>query len=218
MLDWNKIDTVFLDMDGTLLDLHYDNYFWLHYLPERYAQIKGLSPTETQQRLHQMYEQHHGTLNWYCLDFWANTLDVDIYALKKEVADRVSYRPNAREFLQILNERGYDIAIVTNAHRQSLQVKLDETDLARWVPEMISSHDFQLPKEDPAFWQALQAQRHYDPERTVFFDDNEAVLKTAQASGIVHLVSIAKPDSQKPIRETSEFPLLHDFQDVFPFA
>lgn len=218
MLDWNKIDTVFLDMDGTLLDLHYDNYFWLDHLPARYAELKGLSPAETQTRLHQMYQEHHGTLNWYCLDFWADTLDVDIFSLKKEVADRVAYRPNARAFLQALKDHNYDVALVTNAHRQSLQVKLDETDLSDLISEMISSHDFQIPKEDLAFWQALQGQRHYDPARTVFFDDNEAVLKTAQESGIAHLVSIAKPDSQKPLRDDSEFILLHDFQDVFPIS
>ena len=26
MINWQQIDTVFLDMDGTLLDLHFDNY------------------------------------------------------------------------------------------------------------------------------------------------------------------------------------------------
>ena len=27
MLAWDEIDTVLLDMDGTLLDLHFDNHF-----------------------------------------------------------------------------------------------------------------------------------------------------------------------------------------------
>ncbi|HBT55971.1 MAG TPA: haloacid dehalogenase, partial [Pseudomonas sp.] len=33
MLNWNAIDTVLLDMDGTLLDLHFDNHFWLEHMP-----------------------------------------------------------------------------------------------------------------------------------------------------------------------------------------
>ena len=33
MLNWSKIDTVLLDMDGTLLDLHYDSHFWLNVIP-----------------------------------------------------------------------------------------------------------------------------------------------------------------------------------------
>ena len=39
MLDWQDIHTVLLDMDGTLLDLHFDNHFWLEHLPKRYAAI-----------------------------------------------------------------------------------------------------------------------------------------------------------------------------------
>ncbi|HNG60363.1 MAG TPA: haloacid dehalogenase, partial [Cellvibrionaceae bacterium] len=37
MIPWQAIDTLLLDMDGTLLDLHYDNYFWLEYLPRAFA-------------------------------------------------------------------------------------------------------------------------------------------------------------------------------------
>jgi 5'-nucleotidase len=33
-LDWNNIDTVLLDMDGTLLDLAFDSQFWLQDVPQ----------------------------------------------------------------------------------------------------------------------------------------------------------------------------------------
>ena len=42
MIDWNAIDTVLFDMDGTLLDLYYDNYFWHEYLPERWGAHNGM--------------------------------------------------------------------------------------------------------------------------------------------------------------------------------
>ena len=38
MIDWNAINTVLLDMDGTILDLHFDNYFWKEYVPQKYAE------------------------------------------------------------------------------------------------------------------------------------------------------------------------------------
>ena len=38
MINWKNIDTVLLDMDGTLLDLHFDNHFWQTFVPLRYAQ------------------------------------------------------------------------------------------------------------------------------------------------------------------------------------
>lgn len=216
MIDWNQIDTVFLDMDGTLLDLHYDNYFWLNHLPQRYAELKARDIDDVRVELHQMIQAHHGTLNWYCLDFWERELDIDLMALKHEVAERIAYRPNAKRFLQAVRASNRENVIVTNAHQGSIDIKFQYTDLKMHVDEVISSHQFQIPKEDAGFWQALQAHKPFDPERTVFIDDNESVLAAAKAVGIKHLVSIAEPDSQKQAREHSEFALLRDFDEVLP--
>jgi hypothetical protein len=49
--DWNAIDTVLLDLDGTLLDLAFDNYVWMGRIPELYAQANGLSVPEAQAAL-----------------------------------------------------------------------------------------------------------------------------------------------------------------------
>jgi len=216
MIDWKQIETVFLDMDGTLLDLHYDNYFWLHYLPRRYSELKELSEAETQSILTPMFEEHAGSLNWYCLDFWADSLDLDIVALKREVADRIAFRPNAETFLKYVHDQGLDVALVTNAHRHSIELKLEHTVLGSLIDEIITSHDFSFAKEEQGFWEALQKARHYNPEKTAFFDDNEAVLRSARDSGIRFLYSIAQPDSQRPPRSQGEFPMLDDFAQVLP--
>lgn len=41
MFNWKTIDTVLLDMDGTLLDLHFDNHFWLSLVPQEFKQATG---------------------------------------------------------------------------------------------------------------------------------------------------------------------------------
>ena len=51
MLDWSKISTVLLDMDGTILDLHFDNHFWLHHLPLRYSEIHQVNLAEAKKSL-----------------------------------------------------------------------------------------------------------------------------------------------------------------------
>jgi len=214
MLDWNQIETVFFDMDGTLLDLHFDNYFWLDHLPKRYTELKNTSPEETKRRLHAMYDDHQGSLNWYCLDFWSAELDVDVVALKREVSSRISYRPNVQKFLKIIHDKGLDVAIVTNAHRDSVALKLELTDLGDYFDVIICSHDYNIPKEAPEFWTALQSKRPFNMNKTAFFDDNDAVLHSAKVFGIQYLYSIAQPDSQKQARSESEFPLVHDFMDL----
>lgn len=216
MVDWNNIKTVFLDMDGTLLDLHYDNYFWLQHLPLRYAQIKELPVDQAQQTLTAMYETLQGSLNWYCLDFWADSLAIDLLALKHEIAGRIAYRPNAKAFLQALKSKDYEVVLVTNAHRDSIDIKFEYTDLRQHLGHVICSHDLNLPKEDPRFWSELAEIQAYDCHSTVFFDDNEAVLASARQAGLKHLVSIAQPDSQQRPREQGDFPLLVDFADLTP--
>jgi len=216
MIDWKNIDTVFLDMDGTLLDLHYDNYFWLTHLPQRFAELKGLEHKEANNRLNEMFTRYHGSLNWYCLDFWADELDIDLMSLKHEVANRIAYRPNAKEFLLALKQQGYRAVLVTNAHQGSIDIKFKYTDLESLIHDVVCSHDYRKPKEDVSFWTDFHQQKPFLHRSTLFIDDNESVLKSAREAGIQHLVSIATPDSQKEARKESEFPLMSDFSDVFP--
>ncbi|GGO87810.1 haloacid dehalogenase [Marinobacterium nitratireducens] len=216
MLDWRNIDTVLLDMDGTLLDLHFDSYFWLEHLPQRYAELHQLEPQAAREWLHQRIIREQGTLNWYCLDYWSEQLGVDITALKHEVAGRIAFRPQVKDFLVRLRRQGMRSVIVTNAHRGSLGLKLQETGLDQRVDAIVCSHDFGLPKEDVAFWQRLQEIEPFNPARTLLVDDSLPVLRSAQRYGIGYLLSIVQPDSQAAPRSIDEFRAIDSFDDLFP--
>lgn len=215
-LDWSSIDTVLLDMDGTLLDLHFDSFFWLEHLPVRYADIHKMDTKAAREWLHERIMKEYGTLNWYCLDYWSQELNVDIVALKKEVADRIAFRPHVQDFLKQVKAAGMRSVIVTNAHRGSLSLKLERTDLAERVDSIVCSHDFGLPKEDLVFWTKLQEVEPFNPQRTLLIDDSLSVLASAKKYGIRYLLAISQPDSQSPLRDIDEFDALEHFSELKP--
>jgi putative hydrolase of the HAD superfamily len=213
MINWQSIDTVLLDMDGTLLDLHYDNHFWHTHLPKRYADINNISVEESEKKLHQHILSIEGTLNWYCLDYWSESLGLNIPELKLETKEKIQQRPHVDDFLQSLKKNNKAIFLVTNSHPDGLKIKLQETNIETYFDEIISSHQFQAPKEEHAFWEALSQKINFDCERTLFIDDNIQVLNTAVDFGIKHILGIHQPDSQQQ-RFISDVPAIHHFDEI----
>jgi len=215
MVNWQDIDTVLLDMDGTLLDLHFDSYFWLEHLPRRYAQIHELDQAAARAAIQGRIEACQGTLGWYCLDQWSDSLKLDVRALKQEVQHKIRIRPHVETFLTRLQEHGKRRLLITNAHPQSLSLKLEITAIDRWLDGVISSHELKQPKEAQAFWHRLQEREAFDPQRTLFVDDSLPVLDSARRYGIRHLLSIHQPDSQVE-RRVEGYPAIHHFDEITP--
>jgi putative hydrolase of the HAD superfamily len=215
-LDWRQIDTVLLDMDGTLLDLHFDNYFWQHYLPKRYASIHNQDEHSSLTDLVNRFENERGNLNWYCLDYWSAQLNLDIPALKQEIQHMITIRPHVETFLQCLKQHCQQVLLVTNAHRDSLNLKMRNTGIDHWFDQIVVSHDLKMPKEKPQFWHQLNTVHPFNPERTLLIDDTESVLKSAQQHGIKHLLTLLQPDSKQTRRKHTEFPGILHFDEIMP--
>ena len=211
-LPWRDIDTVLLDMDGTLLDLHFDNHFWLEHLPQRYADLHGISLELAKQELMPLFEKNAGTLNWYCTDFWSAELKLPVKALKVEIAHLIALRPDAETFLAALQQAGKRVIMITNAHRDSLSLKMERLQLAPYFERLISSHDYGFPKESPQFWDALHADIDFDASRSLFIDDTLPILRSAARYGIAHLLAVSEPDSRKGPKDTEEFPAVEGYK------
>ena len=216
MLNWSEIETVLLDMDGTLLDLNFDNHFWLSFVPQKYAELHGLSFAEAKLALIPRFKRMEGRLEWYCLDYWTQELELNIAGLKQEVAGLIAVHPHVTEFLEAVRASGRRLILVTNAHRDSLDLKMEKTCLQVFFDQIISSHDYGLAKEQPGFWQILQDTHQFEKTTSLLVDDSLAVLQSAQQFGIAHLVSISKPDSTAPVRLITEFPAVQDFRALMP--
>lgn len=215
-LHWKEIDTVLLDMDGTLLDLHYDNQFWLHHLPLRLAEKRGISFEQAQQFLKDEYQKVFGTLDWYCLDAWAKKLDMNIVETKREIEHLISMRPDTIPFLDALKHSGRKVFLVTNAHPDSLSLKIEKTQLDKHIDVLYSTHQFGVTKESLILWQKLQAEIGFDSNRTLFVDDSIGILTTARDFGIKHLLAVENPDSKKPAVAVADFESVSDYRDIIP--
>jgi HAD superfamily hydrolase (TIGR01509 family) len=214
LITWSDVDTVLLDMDGTLLDLHFDNHFWMEHLPQRYAEVHGVSLAMAQLEMQPLFRDHAGSLNWYCLDFWSRELRLPVRELKLETAHLIALRPDADTFLAAIQRAGKRVIMITNAHRDSLSLKLERIELAGYFERMISSHDYGFPKENPQFWDALRQDTGFDPARSLFIDDTLPILRSARTYGVAHLLAVHEPDSRKGPKDTEEFAAVMDYRQL----
>ncbi|MBL0514024.1 GMP/IMP nucleotidase [Aeromonas media] len=215
-LPWHQIDTVLLDMDGTLIDLHFDSHLWQQLVPERYAARLGLPLADAKAQIDAHYQAVSGTLDWYCVDYWSETLGLDIRALKQEILDKIQWRPNAIAFLAALKAAGKRRVLFTNAHPASLAVKIEQLGLDEHLDEIVSTHELGWSKESQHCWQALAGHLPFDPARTLFIDDSERILRASADYGIAHQLGIHQPDSAMPPLQFQRFPALKDYAELLP--
>jgi GMP/IMP 5'-nucleotidase len=213
-LDWERIDTVLLDMDGTLLDQRFDNWFWQVHIPCRYAQAKGLSESAARALLAPRFRAVRGTMQWYCLDYWSSELGLDIAGLKRAALEHVGYLPGARDFLSRLGRSGKRRVLVTNAHPLTLEIKNEQVRLTDHLDACFSTHAFGAPKEHAAFWPWLNSREPFVPERTLFVDDSVPVLDAAHRFGITWLRAVRLPDSAQPAQDTGAYAAVDSVADL----
>lgn len=218
LVDWMRVDWVLLDMDGTLLDLAYDNYFWREYVPQAYASAQGLSVEAARAHLEPHFTSLQHTLPWYCTDHWSRLTGLSMAGLKREIRHRIRALEGTEDFLKALRAAGKQVWLATNAHRDSWSLKLEQTGLAPYFDRIVCSHDFGAPKESPEFWNGLMQRHPFERERALFADDSLPVLRAAQAFGIGQVLAIAHPDSSQPPRTITEFAAVNRLPELMPFS
>jgi putative hydrolase of the HAD superfamily len=134
------------------------------------------------------------------------------------VAHLIAVHPHVPEFLDAVRAAGKRVVLVTNAHHKSLTLKMSRTRLDTHFDALITSHELGLPKEQPAFWDALQAVEPFDTAGTLLVDDSLAVLRSARDYGIAHLVAVRRPDTRQPRKDVEEFQAIENFLDLMPGA
>ena len=213
-LDWSAIDTVLLDMDGTLLDQRFDNWFWQELIPGRYAAARGTTRAEAWALLKPKFRAVRGTIRWYCIEYWSEELGLDIASIKRAALEQVDYLPGAQGFLTKLQASGKRRVLVTNAHPVTLAIKNEQVGLMAYFDACYSTHPFRAPKEDAAFWPRLNTLEPFVPQRTLFVDDSVPVLDAARSFGIAWLRAVRLPDSGRPAQDTGSHAAVDGVADL----
>jgi putative hydrolase of the HAD superfamily len=206
---WTNVDDVLLDMDGTLLDRHFDNVFFEEELPRRYASQHNLSYQEARDRLMTMYRAVEGDLQWTDLDYWSRRVGMDVVAMHRELAHLIDFLPDALEFLGRLRALGKRITILTNAHQAGVSVKTAKTGLDRYVDRIVNAFDVGYLKMRPEYWPTCRRLVGFEPKRSLYIDDDESCLVAAQEFGIAYLFHRSKSSSQRPPEPSVRFPSIH---------
>jgi putative hydrolase of the HAD superfamily len=216
IVDWTAIDTVLLDMDGTLLDRHFDDHFWMEHVPDTWSRKHRVPLDEAKQTLYALFRSQERTLNWTDLDYWSGRLGLDIPLLKLEVEHLIAVHPGVTEFLAFLRRHGKKTWLVTNAHGKTLNIKMKKTRLGSSFDGIISAHDLGLPKEDGRFWGKLREKVPFEPARTLLGEDSETNLGTAAAYGIRHLIYVSRFSSAVTPTPSASYASIHYFTELIP--
>lgn len=208
------IKFILLDMDGTLLDLYFDDYFWAHLVPEKYAEKHDMSFGAAKEFLYKTYKSHERTLNWCDIDFWSKELHLDIPALKEQIRHLIEVHPHVIDFLKMMREQKKKIFLLTNAHSKTVKIKFKKTEIGKYFDSVLCSFDVGYPKEYVEFWHKAAEKLGFDKEHSLFIDDTEEVLITAREYGIKHLLFKATANSKTAPKESKEFTTISDFRDL----
>ncbi len=213
---WSAVDTVLLDMDGTLLDKYFDDHFWEEYVPKIFARENSLSDQEARKELLQRYQRVESTLQWTDLDYWSEQLGLDIPELKCKVDHLIQVHPYVVDFLEYIKSINKTVHLVTNAHSKTLDIKLRKTALGPHFDRIVCSEEIGCAKEQPEFWTRLQDLLQFDRERTLLADDTAKVLHAAKQYGMGFLIFVAKPSSRLPVQHSADFPSISFFNELIP--
>jgi len=201
-------------MDGTLLDKYFDDYFWEHLVPEKYAEIHNITFGRAKEELMKKYKVHEGTLNWTDLDFWSNQLHLDIPAMKEQIKHLIEVHPHVENFLKMLRKDKKKVFLVTNAHYKSIDLKFKKTLIGKYFDAVLTSFDTGYPKEDIKFWEVAEKRLGFDKGKTLFIDDTEEILKTAKKFGIKYILYKARANSKVKPGRSNDFIHIIDFDEL----
>ncbi|MFA4819667.1 MAG: HAD-IA family hydrolase [Candidatus Aenigmatarchaeota archaeon] len=213
-IDWANIDTVLLDMDGTLIDQHYEDYFWETLAPKAYAKKNKITLKKSREILFSKYHERMGHPEWGDVNFWSKELGLDLWKIRDKAKYLIKLHPHTMRFLDFLKKHGKKVYLVTAADNKSTKYKIAHTKIGNYFDGIFTQTDIGYTKCNTMFWKKLQRKVKFNPERALFADDREDMIKAAGEFGIRCVVLKVKYSSRKPNRNSNGLFYVRHFDEI----
>lgn len=189
----NEIKAVIFDMDGVLIDAkdwHYEalnralNHFGFNI--NRYDHLVTFDGLPTRRKLEMLSHEHGLPLSMHC---FLNDLK-QIYTTEA-VHARCKPLFQHEYALSNLKAMGYKMAVASNSVRNSIELMMEKSNLARYLEGIVSNQDVKNGKPDPEIYLKAMDMLGVKPEETLVLEDNEHGIAAARAAG-THLMVIGE--------------------------
>ena len=190
MVKLNSTTAILSDLDGVILDQHYDRKFWQSWLPEHVANQTNQSIEKIQIEIQLKIDGQKGTLNWYDLNYWDDLLDVDCMEIIKEQEEKPSFLEGSLEALQELSTLKNPKHILTNGDPRLQEYKAEARNFLQFFDSIFYSMHAGYPKEKKEFWTLARHNLNLDFEDSIFIDDDFKVVTIAVKAGVKRVIWI----------------------------
>jgi len=208
------IKNFLIDLDGVILDLKYDSFFWKEHIPKIYSKLHQISYKEAQTITKQIFNYKKKTMDWYDINYWSNMLSFDVNKEKENNMERIALINGSKNFLEDLIRHDKNLYLITNAHPKTLQIKLKKYNIRKYFKSIICSHELNYIKEETQFWYILKNKLNIRFEDSVLIEDSLDNLMAAQSAGLKNLVYVSKKSPQSRIIKPVTIEYLSDLSSA----
>ena len=185
-----KVRFVSLDLDGTIVNRDYVDYFWLELVPTLYSERHGLNLEDAKREVQRQYDEiGPKDLRWYNPEYWFQRFGLDSGMLSWALEEAGRFVKPYRDALEFIEAVKGEVQLVLSTSASCEFIKLV---FAR-VPELeqafahvfSSTSDFSLPGKPPEFYKAILKQLGAEPSEIIHAgDDEEADYRIPASLGI----------------------------------
>ncbi len=167
---------VSFDLDGTLTDMAFVDSVWLEGVPKLFARKHKVSFADARRMIKEEYDRvGKERLEWYDLNYWLRKFDLD--ATPKQVlnsfVERIRIFEDVPGTLRKLKNDGERLIVITNAHREFVDLELDHTGIKSYFEHVFSStSDYSLTKNGTTVYEKVCAACGVLPNQMVHIGDD----------------------------------------------